>query len=83
MAEMIEQRDQETEVAKVFRIYDDDDNGLISAENLMRCSKDLEEQVSGAEVNEMIRMADKQKSGGVNKDDFMRLMAELGLWGSE
>ena len=30
MAEQIEVRDQESELAKVFRIYDDDDAGLIS-----------------------------------------------------
>ena len=30
MAEQIESRNQEEELRKVFRIYDDDDNGLIS-----------------------------------------------------
>jgi calcium-binding protein CML len=34
MAEQIESRNQEKELRKVFRIYDDDDNGLISANNL-------------------------------------------------
>jgi len=31
MAEQIESRNQEEELRKVFRIYDDDDNGLITA----------------------------------------------------
>lgn len=31
----------------------------------------------------MIRMGDKKKNGGVDKDDFMQLMRELGLWGKE
>lgn len=43
MAEQIEVRDQEKELAKVFRIYDDDDAGLISQKNLERCARDLEE----------------------------------------
>jgi len=41
MAEQIESRNQEEELRKVFRIYDDDDNGLISKDNLVRCAKDL------------------------------------------
>lgn len=58
-------------MAKTFRIYDDDDNGLISASNITRCSKDLDEYVSQQEVHEMLKMGDKSKNGGVNKDDFM------------
>lgn len=46
MAEQIESRNQEEELHKVFRIYDDDDNGLISAENLLRCAADLNEEVT-------------------------------------
>ena len=46
MAEQIENRDQFQELAKTFRIYDDDDIGLISQQNLIRCSKDLEEPVT-------------------------------------
>ena len=46
MAEQIENRDQQLELQKVFRIYDDDDNGLITGENLIKCSKDLEELVT-------------------------------------
>ena len=34
MAEQIENRDQFQELAKTFRIYDDDDVGLISQKNL-------------------------------------------------
>ena len=46
MAEQIEMRDQEKELKKVFRIFDDDDNGLITGENLIRCSKELEEDLN-------------------------------------
>ena len=54
MAEQIECRNQEEELRKVFRIYDDDDNGLISADNLTRCANDLMETVNDDEVNMMI-----------------------------
>ena len=51
MAEQIESRNQSEEMSKVFRIYDDDDNGSISAVNLKRCAKDLGEDVTDEEVN--------------------------------
>ena len=50
MAEQIENRDQYQELIKTFRIYDDDDAGLITTTNLIRCSKDLEEGVTNQEV---------------------------------
>lgn len=81
MAEQIENRDQYQELSKTYRIYDDDDNGLISHSNLLRCGKDLEEPVTHQEVHEMLRMGDKSLKGGVDQDDFMELMRELGLWG--
>jgi len=40
MAEQLEIRDQEKEISKVFRIYDDDDSGLITHTNLIYCAKD-------------------------------------------
>ena len=54
MAEQIERRDQEEELRKVFRIYDDDDNGEISHDNLLRCAKELGEDPDQREVEMMI-----------------------------
>lgn len=61
MAEQIEARDSKAEIAKVFRMYDDDDNGLISKENLIRCADNVEEfedELTKEEASEMIRMGD-------------------------
>ena len=54
MAEQIESRNQEEELRKVFRIYDDDDNGMISEENIKRCARDLVEDVTEEEVKVML-----------------------------
>mgnify|MGYP002396033345 CR=1 FL=1 len=53
-------------MAKVFRIYDDDDNQFITADNLMRCAKDLREVVTEEEVKMMIKMADRKNQDGVD-----------------
>ena len=42
---------------------------------------DEEDPVTNQEIAEMIRMADRDKKGGVDYDDFMTMMRELGLWG--
>lgn len=41
MAEQIELRNQEEELRKVYRIYDDDDNMRITRQNLERCAEEL------------------------------------------
>lgn len=66
MAEQIEQRNQEEELRKVFRMYDDDDNGLISIDNLKRCADDLMESVTIDVLEMMVEMADRDGKGGVN-----------------
>ena len=63
----------------MFRIYDDDDNGLISQDNLLRCAHDLGEDVTDEEINMMVEMVDKYDKGGVDLEDFISLMRELGL----
>ena len=66
-------------MSKVFRIYDDDDNGSISAANLKRCAKDLMEDVTDEEVNQMIKMGDKKGNGEVDHEDYLNLMRHVGL----
>ena len=79
MAEQIDGRNQEEELNKVFRIYDDDDNGLISSDNLHRCAEDLEENVTNQEIETMINMGDFDNQNGVDQKGFIQLMKELGL----
>ena len=43
----------------MFRIYDDDDNGMISEENIKRCARDLQEDVTEEEVKVMLQMGDR------------------------
>ena len=50
MAQLFEQRNQDKEIVKVFRVYDDDDNGLISVKNVGRCARDLDEDLTIEEM---------------------------------
>jgi Ca2+-binding EF-hand superfamily protein len=64
---------------KVFRVYDDDDNGLISHENLTRCADDLGEDVTCEEIKSMIDMTECGKKNAVSIEDFIRVMQVVGL----
>jgi Ca2+-binding EF-hand superfamily protein len=81
MAEMIENRNQEDEMRKVYRIYDDDDNGLITAENLKNCARDINEEIDNELAKKMIEIAanSTKEKGGVDLEDFISYMKKIKL----
>ena len=74
------QRDSKEEMIKAFRLFDDDETGKISFKNLKRVSKDLGENLTDEELQEMIDEADREGSGEVSLDDFMRIMKKTNLF---
>ena len=52
---------------------------MVSARNLTRCANDLGEEVKPDEIKQMLEMGDKNKKGGLNLDDFINIMKEVGL----
>lgn len=53
------ERNPEEELQKAFRIFDDDDTGKITAENLKKIAAEIYPgTVTEAELEEMIRIAD-------------------------
>lgn len=81
MTEVLSRRDAREEMRKVFRCYDNDDDGNINSVNLWQCAEVLEmmEQVNEINIAKMIEIGDKKKNGYVDQEDFMILMKELGL----
>ena len=74
MAEKITERNPEEELKKAFRIYDDDDNGGISFENLKKVAKEMGETISDEEIMDMINLADPRGDQNVTLEDFLSLM---------
>lgn len=66
---------------KVFRYYDNDDDGSISHENIWQAADllDLEDELNDQNVNMMIEMGDPNNNGFVQEHGFLALMRELGL----
>ncbi len=68
------------ELRKAFRIYDENDNGIITFQNLKKVALDMEHNISDEEIQEMIMEADSTKSGKVSIDDFMKHMQKAKLY---
>ena len=67
-------RDPRDESLKSFRLFDDDETGTISLKNLRRVAKELGENMTDDELQEVIDFCDKDGRGEISQDDFVRLM---------
>ena len=67
-------RDSPEEIRRVFKLFDDDETGRISFRNLKRVARELGENMTDEELQEMINKADLDGDGEVNEDEFMRIM---------
>eukprot|EP00964_Phaeocystis_antarctica_P002753 scaffold1455_cov65-Phaeocystis_antarctica.AAC.10 len=74
MAAKMSNRDPRDESLKSFRLFDDDETGTISLKNLRRVAKELGENMTDDELQEVIDFCDKDGRGEISQDDFVRLM---------
>ena len=58
MARLLHLRNPKEELKKAFKMYDDDDNGTISEDNLLKVAAELEEKVTIEEIRLMLRIGD-------------------------
>ena len=86
MTEKIKDRNQEDELRKAFRIYDQDDTGAIEFYDLRRVATELtegkkdEEDISDEVLYGMIYEACGDRKGDVNLAQFMRIMKKGKLY---
>ena len=58
----------------MFKLFDDDETGKISFRNLKRVARELGENMTDEELQEMINKADIDGDGEVNEEEFLRIM---------
>jgi centrin-1 len=80
MTVKMSQRDSREEMIKAFRLFDDDETGRITFKNLKRVANDLGENMTDEELQEMIDEADREGTGEVSLEDFMRIMKKSNLF---
>ena len=74
MTVKMSERDSREEILKAFRLFDDDETGKISFKNLKRVAKELGENMTDEELQEMIDEADRDGDGEVSEEEFYRIM---------
>ena len=73
MTAKMSEKDSREEILKAFRLFDDDETGKILP-NLKRVAKELGENMTDEELQEMIDEADRDGDGEINEDEFPRIM---------
>ncbi|KAK7797421.1 hypothetical protein U0070_002116, partial [Myodes glareolus] len=74
MTQKMSEKDTKEEILKAFKLFDDDETGKISFKNLKRVAKELGENLTDEELQEMIDEADRDGDGEVNEQEFLRIM---------
>ena len=67
MTAKMAEKDSREEILKAFRLFDDDESGKISFKNLKRVAKELGENMTDEELQEMIDEADRDGDGEINE----------------
>merc|ERR1719219_1669209 len=80
MANKMAEKDTKEEILKAFKLFDDDESGKISFQNLKRVAKELGENLTDEELQEMIDEADRDGDGEVNQEEFLRIMKKTSLY---
>jgi calmodulin len=66
MSQTVKETDADQELRNAFRVFDKDGSGTISAEELRRVLLSLGENLTDAEVEDMIQMADVNGDGSID-----------------
>lgn len=76
MARKMKDVDTEQEVKEAFAVFDKNNDGKISADELRVVMSKLGEKLSEEEIDEMIREADLDGDGFIDYEEFVKLL----LW---
>jgi len=80
MTSKMSERDSREEILKAFRLFDDDETGKITLKNLRRVAKEIGEQMTDEELQEMIEEADLDGDNEIDQEEFLRIMKKTSLY---
>jgi len=65
---------EEEELRQAFRIFDIDGNGYVDANELKITMFNLGENLSDKDIKQMLKLADKNKDGRIDYEEFIHMM---------
>ena len=80
MTAKMSEKDSREEIFKAFRLFDINETGSISFRDLKRVARELGEDMTDGELQEMIDEADRDGDGEVNEAEFLRIMMKTSLY---
>ncbi|EZG44168.1 centrin [Gregarina niphandrodes] len=80
MTDRITSRDPMEEIALAFKLFDDDDSGLITLDKLKRVAMQLGEDLTDEELKSMIEEFDKDMDGCIDQKEFAAIMTQAALF---
>lgn len=66
MSQSVKEVDTEQELLNAFKVFDKDGSGTISSDELRNVLKSLGEDLTDAELDEMIKLADRNGDGSID-----------------
>ena len=66
--------DPESDIRQAFRMFDRDNNGMISAAEFRKTMTTLGEPMSDEDFNEMMKVIDVDGDGQINYEEFLKLI---------
>ncbi|KAK3936687.1 hypothetical protein QBC46DRAFT_394370 [Diplogelasinospora grovesii] len=74
MSQKVKETDTEQELINAFKVFDQDGSGTISTEELRNVLRSLGENLTDAELDEMIHLADENGDGQIDYQEFAKIM---------
>lgn len=74
MVSTTDKRDTKDDIMHVFNLFDHDGSGKITLDDLRRVAEDLGEEVTEAELRNMISKADTNEDGAISREEFLAMM---------
>ena len=72
-SKLISERDPRDEILRAFALFDAEDKGRISVDDLRRVADELGERLEEDELAAMIEEFDLEGKGGVGRDEFINI----------
>ncbi|CAG5120389.1 unnamed protein product, partial [Candidula unifasciata] len=66
-------QEQEKAIRLAFKVFDENDDNLIEEEQLKKAMKNLGEPLSDQELDDMLKLAERNEDGKINYEEFINL----------